>query len=393
MNPSILNQEVQDFILSNLNTDVSKLLFKSSPFKDITVQELVEQIEAKKRCKMKLPTWHNEQNIYYPNKLNIEQTSSEITAEYKSKLVSGISLIDITSGLGIDSFYFAKEFKNVVSCELNQNLSKIAKHNFKKLNANNINVKNEDGIDYIKSSHTIFDCIYVDPSRRHDSKGKVFFLIVFLPNIPEHIDMLFKHSNTILIKVSPMLDISMGISELEHVKEVHIVAVQNEVKELLFLLELNYIQDLKIETINIINEKAQHFSFNKKEELEANSKLSQPLAYLYEPNSALLKSGAFNLISEKLSISKLHKHTHLYTSNKLVEFPGRSFRIDSILDFNKKQLKSIFKGKKMNIATRNFPITVEELKKQFKINDGGDVYAFFTTNCNDSKIVILTSKV
>lgn len=393
MNLSILKSEVQRFIDANLNEDITKLLFKKSPFNDVSSKELVEQIEAKKRSKTKLPTWFNSQNIYFPNKLNIEQTSSEITAEYKSKLVYGPALIDLTSGLGVDSFYFSKKVKNVTSCELNLKLSEISKYNFKNLEVNNISVINENGIEYINKSNLHFDCIYVDPSRRHNSKGKVFFLRDCLPNIPEYIDMLFKHSNTILIKASPMLDISIGISELKYVKEVHIVAIENEVKELLFLLEFSYQETIKIKTANITKGKTQCFEFYKNEEAIAKSSIEEATSYLYEPNAALLKSGAFNLISTQLHVPKLHKHTHLYTSEKLIDFPGRRFKIETILDYNKKLLKRYLKDKKINISTRNFPISIQQLKKDFHIKDGGKTYAFFTTDINDEKKVIITSKI
>ena len=190
-----------------------------------------------------------------------------------------------------------------------------------------------------------------------------------------------------------MLDISKGISELKYVKEVHIIAIQNEVKELLFLLELGNTKNTRIKTINITKNDRQCFSFNRAEETLAKSKIEEPLTYLYEPNTALLKSGAFNLISAKLNIPKLHQHTHLYTSEELIKFPGRTFKIETVLDYNKKLLKRYFKDKKANISTRNFPISVPQLKKEFNIKDGGTVYAFFTTDANNNKKVIITSKI
>ena len=179
MNSKILHTKVQDFINEHLNSDISKLIFKGSPFKDITIRELVEQIEAKKRCEKKLPTWFNTKNIYYPNKLNIEQTSSEITAKYKSNLISGDSIIDITAGFGVDAFYFSKRFKTVTHCEINPELSQIIQHNYEQLGIKNSIAFAEDGIEYLKSQNEHFDSIYIDPSRRNDIKGKVFRWIFF----------------------------------------------------------------------------------------------------------------------------------------------------------------------------------------------------------------------
>ncbi|WP_372937592.1 class I SAM-dependent methyltransferase [Seonamhaeicola sp.] len=391
MNLAILNTKVQNFISENLNANLTKLLLKGTAFKNVETKEIIEQIEAKKRCKTKLSSWFNAKNIYYPNKLNIEQTSSEITASYKSKLISGETIIDLTGGFGVDCFYFSKQFNNVTHCEVNENLSKIVKHNFKQLAINNIETLPVDGITHLKLSTKAVDWIYIDPSRRHDSKGKVFFLKDCLPNVPEHIDSLFTSSKNILIKTSPLLDISVGLSELKHVKTIHIVAVNNEVKELLWILENNFEGSVNIEAINLKREQNEIFSFNyNKDKNKPN--YSEPLSYLYEPNAAILKSGGFNEISNQLNVFKLHQHSHLYTSNTLIEFPGRVFKIENVIPFNKKVLKGLNLNK-ANITTRNFPENVAQIRKKFKIKDGGNTYLFFTTDLNNNKIVVASKKV
>ena len=392
MNYSILNTDIQKFINENLQADVSKLLLRGTPFDAVETKDIIEQIEAKKRCEKKLPTWFTTENIYYPNKLNIEQTSSEITANYKSNLIKGESIIDLTGGFGVDCFYFSKYFKTVEYCEINDTLSKIVKHNYKQLNISNILTQNIDGVDYLKTSNKIFDWIYIDPSRRHDSKGKVFFLNDCLPNIPVHLDLLFKHSKSILIKTSPLLDFSVGITELKHVKTIHVVAVNNEVKELLWILERNYSGEISIETVNIKKAKNEHFNFLLDEEKRAQSNYNKPLTYLYEPNAAILKAGGFHSISNQLNVFKLHQHSHLYTNEQLIDFPGRCFKIQKVLSFNKKTLKKEA-IKKANITTRNFPETVQRIRKKFNIKDGGNLYLFFTKDISDNKIVIICSKV
>lgn len=392
MNPSILNTDIQEFINTNLNSDVNILLLKGTNFPKVETKDIIEQIEAKKRSKLKLPSWFTAKNIFYPNKLNIEQTSSEITANYKSELLNGESIIDLTGGFGVDCFYFSKQFESVIHCEINNNLSEIVKHNFSQLNVTNIKTLQIDGIEYLKNSNKNFDWIYIDPSRRHDSKGKVFFLKDCLPSVPEHIDLLFKHTKNVLIKTSPLLDISLGIHELQFVKTIHVVAVNNEVKELLWILEKGFNDTISVETVNLKKESEESFSFNLQDEKQTEAKYSLPLTYLYEPNSAILKAGAFHQISKQLQVFKIHKHSHLYTSKELFEFPGRIFKIENSITYNKKEIKKL--GiKKANITTRNFPETVQQIRKKLNIKEGGDTYLFFTTNIKNNKIVLLTSKV
>jgi len=390
LNKNILNTDNQLFIKNNFNTDISSLLLKKLTFEDVTKQELIEQIEAKKRCQNKLKTWYSTPYIYYPNKLNIEQTSSETTAEYKANLVSGKSLIDLTGGYGVDCFYFSKKITTVIHCEINQSLSKIATHNYKQLKCDNIKTITGNGIEYLKNTLENFDWTYIDPSRRSDSKGKVFLLSDCLPNVTENIDSLFNKANNILIKTSPLLDITNGIKELTYVKEIHIVAIKNEVKELLFVLEKNYSGNISIITANINNIKTDKFSFIKTNSEPAQFEL--PQKYLYEPNSAILKSGGFNEIAIQYNLNKLHQHSHLYTNNVLIDFPGRSFEIAEVIPYNKKELKKRFKKQQINVTTRNFPKSVNEIRKELQLKDGGTTYLFFTTNIKNKKIAILCFK-
>ena len=294
MNNNILNTNIQEFINKNLDADVVSLLLKGKPFPSIETKAIIEQIEAKKRCKTKLPTWFSSNKIYYPNKLNIEQTSSEVTAKYKSELIAGNTIIDLTGGFGVDCFYFSKYFEVVTHCEINRELSKIVAHNYNQLKNSRINTVNSDGLEYLITSKKRFDWIYIDPSRRHNSKGRVFFLKDCLPNIPKHLDIFIEQADNILIKSSPLLDLSVGLNELKHVKCIHIVAVNNEVKELLWILEKDYSEDITVETINLKAENKETFSFKLHNESNIDVKYSVPLRYLYEPNAAILKSGGFN---------------------------------------------------------------------------------------------------
>lgn len=391
MNLSILNTEVQNFINANLNEDISKLLLNGISFSEIETKDIIKQIEAKKRSKKKLPTWFNSKNIYFPNKLNIEQTSSEVTANYKANLVSGNSLIDLTGGFGVDAYYFSKRIKNVIHCEINKSLSEIVKHNYKTLNINTIECLNENGIEALKHIDRPFDWIYIDPSRRDDTKKKVFLLSECIPNIKTFQGLFLKYANNVMIKTSPLLDIKATLNDLKQIKELHVIALDNEVKELLWVLERDCKTEFIIKTVNLTKQSKQEFEFSFENESNEIAEYTGPIAYLYEPNAAILKAGAFNSVSTQLNIPKLHKHSHLYTSNTLIDFPGRRFKIEKNIPFNKK-IFAKEKISKANVTTRNFPISVGEIRKKLKIKDGGDIYLFFTTDLNNIKIILVCVK-
>lgn len=388
---SILQTEIQNFINQNLDSDISKLALKKNPFPRINYSILINQIIAKKKAKEKLPTWFSNENIVYPDKISIEQTSSETTAKYKASLVSGEKMIDCTGGFGIDDYYFSKQFKKVIHCELNADLSQIVTHNFEVLKATNIECYRGDSTEILKQLHEKFDCIYIDPSRRNHAKGKVFMLADCLPNVVDLQDFYYQFTDTILIKTAPILDLHAGLLELKNVAEIHIVAVENEVKELLWKIDKNFNKSPEIIAVNLEKEKQ---TITKIESSKAYfASYSLPKKYLYEPNASLMKSGGFEAVSELFDIEKLHQHSHLYTSHEFIDFPGRKFQIDAIIPFQKKEISQHIQGKKMNVSTRNFPIKPEEIKKKFKITDGGTIFAFFTTNMNNEKIILLCTKI
>lgn len=392
MNFSLLDNEIQLFIEKNIATDVSKLALQKNPFPETDWALILQQLAAKQKAKSKLPTWFETPTILYPSKISVEQTSSEKTAEYKASLVLGESLIDLTGGFGVDDFYFSKTLNNVVHCEINTELSEIVSHNFDQLNVKNIKCYADDSSEVLQKLNQKFDWIYIDPSRRNDAKGKVFMLKDCLPNVPELLDFYFSFSDNIMIKTAPILDISAGISELKNIAQIHIVALENEVKELLFILNKNHKSTIEIKTINLLKNKQETFQF----QLNSNVKniiFSIPKKYLYEPNAAIMKSGGFDEIAVQFGIEKLHQHSHLYTSDELIDFPGRVFEIKNTLEYNKANMKSFLENQKANITTRNFPETVENIRKKWKIKDGGNLYSFFTTDMTNSKIVVLCEKL
>ena len=392
MKTSLLDKNIQEFITKNVGTSIAKLALQKNPFPDTEWISILNQIEAKTKAKEKLPTWFLTENIIYPAKISIEQTSSEKTAIYKSDLISGENIIDLTGGFGVDDYFFSKKFKSITHCEINPELSALVQHNFEQLEVENCTFYSGDSANYLNSTDKKWDWIYVDPSRRNDAKGKVFMLKDCLPNVPDFLDFYFEKTNSILIKTAPLLDISAGLSELKFVKNIHIIALENEVKELLFEIENKYYGKISIKTANILNEKTDFFEFILNDEIEIPG-YDFPQKYLYEPNSAIMKSGGFDQVSSIFNIYKLHRHSHLYTSDHLIAFPGRVFEIEKTITYSKNEMKSNLENQQANITTRNFPDTVENIRKKWKIKNGGNSYCFFTTDKNDNKIVLICRKI
>ena len=392
MNKDILRTGVQSYINNNLNTDIMSVLLKKTNFDNVSSKDLAQQIESKKKCADKLPTWFNSEKIYYPPRLNIEQSSSEKTASYKAGFVNAKSLLDLTGGFGVDSYFFSQKIPRVILCEISRELSEIAAHNLNVLRALNINVINVDGIEYLKKSDKSFDWIYADPSRRDKTKGKVFKLSDCSPDITKHLDLLLEKSKSILLKTSPLLDITIGLKDLKSVEEIHIISVKNEVKELLWIIRGNHQPEPIIKTINIKNTRREVFNFRRSQENTALSNFSEPLKFLYEPNAAILKAGAFKTIGNQFHLKKLHEHTHLYTSEKEVKFPGRVFRILTTYPYSKKSIAAL-NVPKANITIRNFPISVADIRKKYKIKEGGELYLFFVKDLDNKLQILKCSKI
>ncbi len=393
----LLKPEIQAFINSNIGTDIQKLSLYKNPFPEIDYKIILNQIEAKTKAKTKLPTWFKPEDIIFPDKISIEQTSSEATALYKSTLISGKSIIDLTGGFGIDCYYFSKVFKQVVHCEISAALSQTVKHNFEVLETPNITCYAKDGLEVLKELNQRFDWIYIDPSRRNDSKGKVFLLKDCLPDVTSLLDEYLNYSDKILIKTSPIYDISVGISELKFIKNIHIVSVDNEVKELLFEIQKpvttknSIFSTITIKTTNITPREIEVFDFTLNKEIFAT--YSEPQKYLYEPNASVMKSQGFGAISKEFKLNKLHQHSHLYTSTEKIKFVGRAFEIKEVIPYKKQEMKIWLHGKKANITTRNFPETVAQIRQKWKISEGGNFYCFFTTNLKNEKIVVICNKI
>lgn len=385
MNRDILDREVQTYIAHHLQDDVHKLAMAKSPFEKVSPAELANQIAAKNKSAKKLPHWYHTPDIYYPTLLSLEQCSSENTAAYKASLAIGSSLIDLTGGFGVDSYFFAQRIASVTHCEINAELSAIANHNAQVLKQDNIRFLAGDGMAYLKSQTEKFDNIYIDPARR-SNQGKVFMLKDCTPDVVSYMDLLLASANQVIIKTAPLLDLSAGLKELKNVAEIHIVSVKNECKELLWILKQTPPTTLKI-VCSTINDTPKTFSFLKGEEEVQASLLEGPLlSYLYEPDTALLKGGAFNLIANRYGLQKLDTQTQLYTSDEMIpEFPGRRFRIYSLLQASALKRAT---GTKANVISRNYPGKAEELVKKYKIKPDSQRFLIFTQSKPQGNLII-----
>ncbi|WDF45168.1 class I SAM-dependent methyltransferase [Chryseobacterium sp. KACC 21268] len=387
---NLLATEVQTFINQNIDSDINRLLLKKSPFPNVTIQEIVQQIKGRKVAQRKFPFLLNE-NIIFPPNLNLEQSSSQSTAEYKAKDLKGKSFLDLTSGFGIDAFFLSQNFEEVTLVEQNPELIKIVEHNWKTLKrkANFINQNLEEFLENLgqasNDDFSNFDVVYLDPARRDQNNKKKFLLEDLSPNFLEIEEQLNSISNRIIVKFSPLIDISYLVSELQNINEIKIIAVRNEVKELVLIIDNKLCtanrQPTTISCVNLESDEPE-FSFYINEEKSATSEFSETLKFIYIPNNSILKAGAFNIISEKFGLKKLHPNTHFYTSeHKIENFPGR------ILEVEKIDGKDLKKNDQFNIISKNYPLKPDEIKKKYKLKDGGNRYLIFTQSINGKEIL------
>ena len=373
-----MGNNIQDFINAKLNTDLHSLLLKKSPFPEVSMQEIVQQIKGKKVAEKKF-SFLNQNDIIFPPNLNLEQASSQNTAEFKAQFFEGEKFIDLTCGFGIDAYFLSQNFKETTLVEQNEALLEVVKHNWKVLgrNANFINQKLED---FLNENNQKFDLIYLDPARRDNYNRKVFLLEDLSPNLIEIQEKLTELSDEILVKLSPLIDLQHLVSSLQNIAKIWIVAVKNEVKEVLIYLEKTENQP-EISCVNLQSNEPD-FNFYFSEEKAVVVEYTSPQKYLYIPNNSVYKSGAFNLISKRYNLSKLHQNTHLYTSESKIDvFSGRIFMVEELSP------KEIKKGEQYNIITKNYPLKPDEIKKKYKIKDGGEDYLIFCTSVKGKHIL------
>lgn len=436
-----MNQATQDFICQHQDDDVRQLAFLGSKYPEVDMPFALDQIRGRKMARIKLPRWASLEGIIYPPHISMEQCSSESTALYKAELAARllglpassygiemkaeneIEFVDLTGGFGVDFSYIAARLGvKSMYVERQVHLCEAAKENFGRLGLKNAIVKNGDGIEVLHSFLPKKDdaastddslgitydqplsllktklglkLIFIDPARRDDAGNKVVSLKDCTPDVTILQEEMLSKADYVIIKLSPMLDWHRAISELSHVREVHIISVNNECKELLLVLSArNMGENLRIYCIN----DAQSFVCDEMDMESSSVKIApstlEEMLYLYEPNASLMKAGCFGVLSGRYDARMLSKNSHLFVSQAPIEaFPGRSFRIIAVSSFNKKELKRHLSGiTKANIATRNFPLSVAELRKRLKLKDGGETYIFATTLSDESHVLVITEK-
>ena len=450
-----MNQATQDFIRQHQDDDVRQLAFLGSKYPEVDMPFALDQIRGRKMARVKLPRWASLEGIIYPPHISMEQCSSESTALYKAELAarllglpvssSGtemkaeneIEFVDLTGGFGVDFSYIAARLGlKSMYVERQAHLCEAAKENFERLGLKNAIVKNGDGIEVLHSFHPkkkdaasaddslgiTYDqprsllktnlglkIIFIDPARRDDAGNKVVSLKDCTPDVTVLQEEMLSKADYVIIKLSPMLDWHRAISELSHVREVHMISVNNECKELLLVLSARNMGDMEVSSaagavkragnlcIYCIND-AQSFVCDEMDMESSSVKIApstlEEMQYLYEPNASLMKAGCFGVLSDRYDARMLSKNSHLFVSQAPIEaFPGRSFRIIAVSSFNKKELKRHLSGiTKANIATRNFPLSVAELRKRLKLKDGGETYIFATTLSDESHVLMITEK-
>ncbi len=393
---SLIWSEVDlQFFIDNKNANPESLLLQSKAEELAHKKKLVHQVQCLQKASEKLPSLVANTQIVFPAGISLEQCSSEITAKYKASLFSGKTFMDLSTGFGVDSYYFSQRFERGILIERNVELGKIVAHNFALLHQNNVQfILGENAEDILPKWQEPIDLIYIDPARRNQAGDKIFKLKDCEPDIVSLQSILLEKCKTILIKTSPLLDITLACQELQHVKNIYVVAVNNECKELLIEIEKDFIQEPQIHAVHLIKNATQAYAFYNSEEKNTMPQIAACQQFLYEPNAAIIKAGAYKKIALDFGLQKLHTHTHLYTSNELVSnFPGRRFEVLAQIDANKKEVQKTIPDGKANLSIRNFPSSVAELKKKLGLQDGGEYYIFGTTFYNDKKGLLVTRKM
>ncbi len=387
-----LSAKTLHFIEEHKEDDTRALALQGKKYPEVDMAVAVTQISGRQIAARKVPSWAQRSGLLYPRHLSMEQCSSESTAVYKASLLKGETFADLTGGFGIDCAFISRNFRKADYVERQAELCELATHNFPLLGLNHISVHHQDGVEYLQSLSPV-DCLFLDPARRDGHGGKTVAISDCEPDVGALESLLVEKGGTVMVKLSPMLDLSLALNELHTVCQVHIVAVNNECKELLLLLQKSPVSSqISIHCEHLMNSgESQHYTFT----LEAEKAAACPLAhevgtYIYEPNAAILKAGAFRSLTQSYPVEKLHVNSHLYTSAALVpDFPGRRFRVEAVSGFGKKELKEFLAGMdKANITVRNFPLSVAELRKRLKLKEGGEDYVFATTLSNEQKVLI-----
>jgi hypothetical protein len=391
----------EKWIEEHRHDDVNELALKAAHFPDMDVREALVQIRGWQIAEKKLPLWAHTEGILFPDHLPMEQCSSQLTAEYKASLVASMpvkdSMTDLTGGFGVDAAVLGRHFRHLTYVEQREDLCRLAHHNFPLLGINDFEVVNADCVDVLPDlPHQ--NLLLIDPARRDACGRKTVAISDCTPDVSEMNQLLLEKADTVMIKLSPMLDITSTERQLADISEIHVVSVGGECKEILILLQktVNLHGNSPIITCaDITREGIQQFRFTRADEQQAMCWYSSNIgAYLYEPNASLMKACPFRFLAQHYQLEQLHPNSHLYTSNAwIADFPGRRFKVEEVLPINKQTTKQISHLRQANVSVRNFPATVAELRKRFRLAEGGDTYLFATTLADNRRILIVCKKV
>jgi hypothetical protein len=389
------------FIQSHLKDDVLSLALECKRIPGLNTIKVLNQLSGFQEICRKVPSWSAFPDLIFPAKLPLEQCSSEHTARYKFQLIRTLkeirTMADLTGGLGVDFSFMAADLSTAFYVEKQPELCRIAGHNMGVLGLSNATVLNKDGIHWFSEIPQTLDLVYLDPARRNSSGSKVYALADCDPDLTLYKSLLLRKARYVLVKLSPMLDITQALRQLPETSDIHVVSVDGECKELLFLLSSEVRTDEQ--TFHAVNLRHgapdQSISYSN---IEANASTAvytdEPLTYLYEPNASIIKAGAFSLPCRLFGVRKLHPNSHLYTSeNWLPDFPGRGFEVDTFYPVQSRFVReNLGSDMKANLAVRNFPESVDKLRKRLKIKDGGNIYLFASTLLDDRKVLLQCRK-
>lgn len=386
-----MNEATLEFIRIHADEDVRQLAFLGKKNPEVDMAYALDQIAGRQKARVKIPSWASIDGIVYPPHISMEQCSSEQTARYKAKIAgNGEKIVDLTAGFGVDMAFMSAGFKQAVHVEIQPQLCAISSENYKHLGLNHVQVVCNDGVGYLHQMEHA-DLIFIDPARRDQHGARTYGIADCTPNVMEIIDEMLQKADRVMIKLSPMLDWQKAVSDIGRVSEIHIVSVANECKELLLEVKNGKGEKVKVFCVN----DDQVFSYEIGEPHPLTLSPLHPFTFLYEPNASVMKAGCFNLISHRFGITQPDANSHLFLSDKLVEgFPGRRFVIERVSTMNKRELKEALAGiDKANVAVRNFPLSVADLRKRLKLKDGGDVYIFATTDAKKGHLVMVCRKI
>lgn len=381
--------EFRQFVQDHLQEDPALLLFKYQGKVTFDLKMAVQQISARQKAAKKLPSWSANPDLLFPASISLEQSSSEETAHFKAKGLNGKLMIDLTGGFGVDFFHLSQGFEKGIYCERLHELLQISKHNLNLLNPGKFEFFDGDGLEFLRNTDVRFDLIYADPARRGSGNQKLYKLQDCEPDVVSTWSLLRSKSEQILIKASPMLDISQAWTELPEIQRITVVSVKNEVKELLLSWEKGNTQESGEISVVDLGSENPRFSFDSKEEEKAVATYGEAEKYLIEPLSGILKAGAFNLFAARFGLKKLEKNSHLYTGNRIPDdIPGRVFEVIQEISPKKQEIKSQFPSGKVNVICRNYSIGAEDLKKKLGLKDGGKDFLIGTKAGSGYKVFL-----